>query len=478
MEDNNKLVLELKINDNDFDFLSTIEKAQDEANKELSEINKQITDNEEMIKKLTPDCDMVDYILATCSGAICGIIDIFLVSKPNQSQFQNLTDKWFEDRTKDFARINGWNNDTDSLESAIRYLEKKFKVPYDQNGMGESGKVFLGLTPDNHHFMSLGHNPSILGLFFSILNQFNNTSSFVSNGELIIHSSNNSFELQGNDIPSKIFCGFINWFGHIISDISGSSSSTGRGMGIPSPLWSWSNDVIAIKRSLRIPVSDFDKSINELAVEIYKKGYDTRFQVAQMIPVFINELIVRFLYSTRRLIQYFMNNSISDFTFSKLWEKCEPFSNSTVKRMLTVAHGTFCLVDISDAVAQGFIHGAGTFNVKEVVIRLNLPSLGRFSISLYGELDRTIKKTSNANEIKYLKMREIIVNDYIDGLNELSEIYNDNTLSNFVKDFESSDLYIKAFNKSVMLAEKRNVDSDKILRNKASIDNYFNGDES
>ena len=48
--------------------------------------------------------------------------------------------------------------------------------------------------------------------------------------------------MKGNDVPSKLFCGFANWFGHIISDISGSSGTKGRGMGIPSPIWSWTNE--------------------------------------------------------------------------------------------------------------------------------------------------------------------------------------------------------------------------------------------
>lgn len=74
---NNKLILELELNDNNFKFFSSIEEAQNVANKELSKINKLILDNEEIIKKLTPECDKVDYILATCSGAICEIIDIF-----------------------------------------------------------------------------------------------------------------------------------------------------------------------------------------------------------------------------------------------------------------------------------------------------------------------------------------------------------------------------------------------------------------
>ncbi len=153
-------------------------------------------------------------------------------------------------------------------------------------------------------------------------------------------------------------------------------------------------------------------------------------------------------------------------------------SSSTVKRMLTVAHGTFCLIDTSDAIVQGFIHGEGCFNISEFIMKLNIPGIGRFSISLYGEFDRIIKKNMTANEIKYVKMKEVIVKDYMNGLNELAEIYDDVTLRNLVEDFKSSDIYIKAFEKSVLLAEKRNVDKDKILRNKANIDNYFTGGNS
>ena len=58
--------------------------------------------------------------------------------------------------------------------------------------------------------------------------------------------------------------------------------------------------------------------------------------------------------------------------FSLLWKSCEPFSNATVKRMLTIAHGTFCLIDIGDASVRGFISGVGSFNVVEFIMRVNI----------------------------------------------------------------------------------------------------------
>lgn len=198
----------------------------------------------ESVKKMKPDCDRLDYILAASSGALCGVIDIFLVGSPKDSVLGKLTDKWFAEKTKAFAKLlHPKGNDFDSLESAILFLEKKFKVPYDQRGLGDAGKVIFDLDAYNHHFKSLAHNPSILGLFFSLLDQFTNSSHFVTGGGLVsLEEAENGWKLYGKNILSKLFCGIINWFGHIVSDMSGSQSSArngNRGMGIPSPLWTW-----------------------------------------------------------------------------------------------------------------------------------------------------------------------------------------------------------------------------------------------
>lgn len=230
-------------------------------------------------------------------------------------------------------------------------------------------------------------------MFFSIIDQFANTSHFVSEGQLIsLQEADGKFELRGNSIISKLFCGFANWIGHLLSDMSGSSGSKGRGMGIPSPLWCWTNDIIAIKSKLKIPVLEFDKSVNDLALQIYEKGFDARFQTTQGIPVFINELVVRLMYSIRRFVKYITTTKAEERSFSLLWKTCEPFSSVTVKRMLTIAHGTFCLIDVGDAVIRGFITGGGYFNVVEFFLRLNIVGIGRLTISLYGEMTRTIKK--------------------------------------------------------------------------------------
>lgn len=457
-------------------FHSSIEQAMDQAYLELEQLDETI----DSIQGLKSQADKVDYMLAAGSGALTGLIDIFMVGKPGESPVGEVTDQWFANRTKDFARITGWKGGKDEpLSSAIRHLGKKFHVPYDQTGVGDAGASVFELNPTNHHFKSLAHNPNLLGLFYSILNQFQNTSSFVSGGQLItLVKANDKFELMGNNIPSKLFAGFANWIGHLISDVSGHENSVGRGMGIPSPFWTWINSLNVIKRKMGLPVSTFDRSMNELAVQLFNQGFDIRFQAAQAIPVFINEILVRLLYSIRRMMQYFSTVEESEsYSFKVMWESIQPFTHPTVKRMLTVAHGTFCLVDLSDATIRSYTKGApGVFEPVEFFLRLNIIGIGRFTISLYGEGKRAIAYEQAQKESSFALREKIIVEHYLEGLKILADSYDDKELIEFITDVQSSKLYVEVFEKSILLAQKRKVANSKILKNKAEIDQYFRGE--
>ena len=466
------VLLEMDVSAEKYGFNSSIVAAINDAEEELTSIDESI----ESIKRMRIDCDKTDYTLSACSGVLCGIMDVFLVGKPDESPIEKLTDKWFANRTVDFAKLCGWKGRSE-LSSAVRFLEKRFKVPYDQHGAGDIiAKELLDLTPSNHHFKSLAHNPTLAGLFFSILDQFNNTSHFVSEGQLItIDNASGSFELKGNSIPAKLLCGFVNWFGHLISDVSGLSGSKSRGSGIPSPMWSRVNDIIALKRKLNIQTSEFDKNINDLAVKIFKEGFDVRFQTAQAVPVLVNDLIVRFIYAVRRMIKYFSDTNGMERSFISMWKSCEPFSNPSVMRMLSVAHGTFCLVDAGDAVIRGFAAGAGSFNICEFFLRLNIAGIGRFTISLYGEAKRGIAVLKQENENVFMLRKKHIIQDYVNGLKELYSMYDDVELLRFIDDLEESDMYKLAFAKSAELAAKRSVPADKILKSKNDIDDFFGG---
>lgn len=140
-----------------------------------------------------------------------------------------------------------------------------------------------------------------------------------------------------------------------------------------------------------------------------------------------------------------------------------------------MAHGTFCLIDTGDAVVRGFVAGGGSFNVTEFAMRINIVGVGRFAISLYGEVDRGVRKNKEEENIYFLRREKIIIEDYIEGLKLLSNIYDDRDLLTFVDDFKQSDMYKAAFAKSVELAKMRNVPANEILESKADIDSYFRG---
>ncbi len=128
-----------------------------------------------------------------------------------------------------------WNEN--SIASAIGFLERTYKVNYDQKNMEEVGRKFPISSKSSSQIV--GTFTGYCGIIFSILDQFQNKASYVSNGRLIrIDNSGRNFELRGGNFAAKLFAGFTNWLGHIMSDAAGSTGSRGsggRGSGVPMP---------------------------------------------------------------------------------------------------------------------------------------------------------------------------------------------------------------------------------------------------
>ena len=474
MEASKNISYEISINDESIQYSLSIQSALNQAMMEIDDFEETIIS----IKGLKVDCDKLDYILGASSGVLCAMIDVVFVGNPKESIGLKNVDKWTSKCVKNFAKYcHPDHRNFDDLASALRFLETTFKIPYDQVGLNGAGREVFNLNPKNHHFKSLPHNLSLLGLIFSVIDQFNNTSHFVSNGDLIsLEKAGQGWELKGNNFVAKVFSGVVNWFGHIVSDISGSSSSAdsdARGMGIPSPLWTWINDLISIKRMAGFETSEMDKAMQELAINIFKNGYDARFQLAQAIPVLINELIVRFIYAVRRFYAYFIETENNKRSFTSLWDRCEPFSNPAIRRVLTVAHGTFCLIDLTDAFLKS--EKGDDFEIDQFVLYLNVVGIGCFAVSLFDEMVffiKSKKQTKKAND----KFKNLgIAKDYVEGLKQLANRYDDKYLLSFLSDFQRNELYVEALSKSEKLAQMRNVPENRILRNKADIDNYFKG---
>ena len=69
------VVLDLSIEDDRFHFSTSIADALTQAQSDRTALNETI----DSVKKLKPNCDKLDYALAASLGALCGVIDIFLV---------------------------------------------------------------------------------------------------------------------------------------------------------------------------------------------------------------------------------------------------------------------------------------------------------------------------------------------------------------------------------------------------------------
>ena len=109
------MAFELTIRNDSIECTSSISAALEQADMEMKFLNETI----ESIKKLKPDCDRLDYLLAACSGVLCGFIDILLVGIGLKTESKILLDfaagkammlvrlSGFWNRSSKFLMING-----------------------------------------------------------------------------------------------------------------------------------------------------------------------------------------------------------------------------------------------------------------------------------------------------------------------------------------------------------------------------------
>ena len=314
-----------------------------------------------------PQLDKYDYMISAFSGVVAGLVDIFLVGTPGNSILSNVTDTKTNYLVMKFAKKAGWNpreGNESNVRSAIGFLEKKFPVNYDMKSTTDVGNMF-DMGTKNHHLKSLAHSPSLLGMFFSVLDQFQGKASFFSDGQLIRIDAE-SMELRGGNLIAKIFCGIGNWFGHLMSDVAGSSGAIGRGSGIPMPLYNW---------FLKCDIGSFTvgKDKQDLAVlmtRVFQEGYDARFGAAMAIPVVINELVIRLSWAIK-----------TKFYHKKTWKESIPIGDKPeLRRMLLIGQGCLCIVDSGDAL----IKSGG--NALTFVLNLNLVAWCRFAFAGFKEI--------------------------------------------------------------------------------------------
>lgn len=346
----------------------------------------------------------VDYAVAVASGIVSAAIDSICIGELSLKDARD----WGEDKTNAFvikvAKLCGFKGD--DLDKAIRFME-------------DYGLAADKLTPDfggglQHHLRDFNHHFSIIGLCFSILTQFTGKGYGTdTKGRFIILDIKDT-ELIGKSFSEKIVFGTVNWFFHIVSDMAGSSGHAGGGTGVPGPIVSLMKEMSALPlfqnkeihgKEISVWISKIfngtlfaewgaDGKINKDTV--VKFDFRTELGVAheivqQSIPVIINECLVRGFYLITRLrseLEQQEINSIQDLNKINI-ENIIPFKNKTVTRMLTVATGTFTVIDIADAAIRSGIKNKNIKNPKfwiDFVLRINIPGVGRFAIACRSDL--------------------------------------------------------------------------------------------
>ncbi len=326
-------------------------------------------------------CDRLDYALACACGIISGLIDILLVKTPHEGIIGETTDQLFDKAVIALAGKKK-NGEERSIASAIAFFENKAKVTYDQAKTQEITKhladgftdTIKHLSTQNHHAKSLSHYPDIFGLISSICNQFTNTSTFLDTGKgriTIINGSDSTLELQGNTLPAKIFSGFVNWLFHCISDVAGSSGNRGPGAGPGT--------------GLPIPFTEFfqfcnfgklknekgqNQTIATVMVKVYEEGYDLRHGVSTSVPVLVNDLLLRAVFVIKQ--HFYEDVSWTDLLRKKNEDK--------LQRMISVATGALCLLDLSEAAITSWGNWVVFFS------HLNISAWNRLAIQGVKEL--------------------------------------------------------------------------------------------
>lgn len=390
--------------------------------------NEQVRISKEMIQKFEVlELDKSDYAFASAAGIIAGFIDTIFVGTIAKGKEAKGLQKYIDIKVEELVKSYGLKQKIASLEekkkyarseksikqlngtikeykdgtrkfdvkSAIRFLEKNNNVGYD----AATSENIKGMSPDNHHLLSIAHEPSLLGLIVGIYNQLTGTATYMTKEGFIktVAAENKNKELSGN-IANQIIQATNNWFGHIMSDISGSSTSKGRGSGLPVPGWSSLQTLQFGKIPLKQGKKD-TSTIAEVSEWMFKNGYDLRSFTAELIPVVIYETLIRVYWFYKQ--KFYYGNSFK--------ESLPVANNRELSRLLLVGASTFSAIDVTHGVIRaGMSGGPQPQGVATFIMTVNKPGLVDLGFRSYQNIRLELQHKKHVNKV----MEEDILVEY------------------------------------------------------------------
>ena len=445
------------------------------------------------LEAYTNNADKLDYAFAIASGILAGIIDSVFVGTTSFSwQSLSVSHKQVNRYIEKFAKEKGLKWDKEKrLEGVIKALEKEFKVAQDNTWKG----VYNSIGTRNHHLADIAHHPTPLGLVSSIVVQLLRIATFFDrDGEIhfqfvglkeeerseyiqtvvipavltgilnwLVYIGSTEIKKNDSELPDYIIklahiiastpilieivnCA-NNWYGHLVSDMGGSKSTSGGGMGIPGVFLSlfYELSMLPILNKTKLPAY-----INDLYT---KKRINLRNEIPfynilknlgkQAIPVLFNEVLVRISYFIYHLHkEYSLCGSLETID----WEQVIPFGNRTIDRMIAISSMTFTVADTVDAAVRSAVESGANWTLfaGRFVTRFNYVGAGRAAVAVAKEISNEKKEEQLLREKRLLTEAKTanaiaILEEYKAALEERVSNYLAEDIQAFMEGFDYMD---------------------------------------
>lgn len=346
-----------------------------------------------------------DYLFAAASGILMGALGVLWQKDINLTEARKYGEEKIQKIVIGAAQRAGLDKEHPNIEDAIRFLEKTFPFVGDKLTAAFGGGL-------QHHLRDFSHHPSPVGLVCSILMQFAGKGfGTKTDGSFAIFDlpadAMKDGRLFGRNVPEKILYGTVNWLFHLISDMAGSSATPGAGTGIPGPLLSFLKEASSLPffRDLSIGYEGKMRTLSQWISKAFngtllkdEDGNPLRFdlrtevglagQVLTQVPaVLANECIVRGFYMITRFIDELRRCDVTSVNDLVRINPANflPFNSRALTRMLTVASGSFVVVNTAIAAVRAVVEGAASGEVGAVPLffmRLNYVGIARFAFAV------------------------------------------------------------------------------------------------
>lgn len=365
--------------------------------------------------------DKLDCLIAASSGFLTGMLDVLWVGEFSLAEAQTNGRKLANSIVVKTAQSKGYLKD--SLEGAIKFLEKNFPNPSDKVASDYGGGL-------QHHLRDFSHHPTAYGLICSILTQFTSEGHGTAKDGSYLNVSIINSDAIGGTFEEKILFGVVNWAFHLISDMSGSSKNPGAGTGIPGPLLATLKEASALPffRNIKInyegdkiPISAWISKLFNGTAFPHEGSHDLirfdlrtelgikKYQTKQTVPVIINQCIVSGFYLVRRFVLEIEKNDVNSIKDLKKLKPRNflPKNSRSIARMMTIATGVFSLVDATDSVIRAAIRNPSNKAsfVKAFLFRINFYGIASFTFAIRNDAQYII---SDVKQVFVSKAEKIL----------------------------------------------------------------------